>query len=113
MLRLVLTAMLKMSATTSGLGKRFSLGSIPAAATTVFIRSSWSSRSMIENPRRNPSTSAWRRRILLPMEWNVPPQSPSVLSGSRVETRSSISRAALFVKVSSRMLEGSTPFSSR
>ena len=33
--------------------------------------------------------------------------------GSRLPTRSSISREALFVKVSSRMFSGSTPFSIR
>ena len=42
----------------------------------------------------------------LPIEWNVPPQSPADWPGTRWSTRSSISRAALLVKVSRRMFSG-------
>ncbi len=47
------------------------------------------------------------------MEWNVPPHKPVRSCGTSAATRSSISRAALFVKVSRRMFEAGMPFSMR
>ena len=51
-------------------GQRFS--SIFSAAMTCFISRSWSSVPRIVKSERRPTSSAWRRRILVPIEWNVP-----------------------------------------
>ena len=58
-------------------------------------------------PDLRPTSSAWRRRILTPMEWNVPSHGmPSTAPPTRLPMRSFISRAALLVKVTERTWPG-------
>src|SRR5687768_8478594 len=49
------------------------------------------------------------RSILAQMEWKVPIHIPAALPPACLSTRSFISRAALFVKVTARIREGGTP----
>jgi hypothetical protein len=61
---------------------------------------------MVKSDRRFTS-SACRRRILVPMAWKVPSQGmPSATGPISAATRSFISRAALLVKVTARMSKG-------
>ena len=54
-----------------------------------------------------PTSSAWRRSTLVPIEWKVPSQGmPSAIEPTSAPTRSFISRAALLVKVTARMSNG-------
>ena len=64
---------------------------------------------MIENDAVKPRSSAWRLKILPPIEWNVPAQSADTSCGTSSLTRSAISRAALLVKVSKRIRLTSMP----
>jgi len=98
-----------MEASTSALGNRRCLVSMSQLATTELSKDFWSSRSRIENERLNPRSSAWRRRIRLPIEWKVPAHKSDVSCGTRSRTRSIISRAALLVKVSSKTCFESIP----
>ena len=72
----------------------------------------WSSSSRIVNPGLTPRGEPQRRRNLLQIEWKVPLQMPVTPETTRC-ARSSISRAARFVNVSSRMCSGGTPFSTK
>ena len=83
-------------------GQRFS--SMPSAAMICFIRRIWSSVSRMVKPDLSPTSSAWRRRSLAPIEWNVPSHCmPSSTPPIRSPTRFFISRAALLVKVTARI----------
>ena len=56
---------------------------------------------------REATSSAWRRKMRMPMEWNVPSQGmPSMAPPTIWPTRSFISRAALLVKVTARISFG-------
>jgi hypothetical protein len=83
----VFSMRLNIEASTSGLGKRRCLVSMSQSAMTRFeSRDFWSSRSRMENERVKPRSSAWRRRMRLPIEWKVPAQSAEV-SWGRVRGR--------------------------
>ena len=50
-----------------------------------------------------PTSSACMRRILAPIEWNVPSQGMPCSDPVSAPTRTRISRAALLVKVTARI----------
>ena len=53
---------------------------------------------------RSPASSAWRRKIFAPTEWNVPSHGmPSAAGPAMRATRSFISREALLVKVTAKI----------
>ncbi len=53
-----------------------------------------------------PTSSAWRRRIFAPIEWNVPIHGMPSTAPVRTPIRSRISREALLVKVTARISFG-------
>jgi hypothetical protein len=83
------------------------LSSSPSAWINCLISRTTSSVSRMVKPLFNPASSACRRRILTPIEWNVPSQGiPSTASPTRMPMRDFISRAALLVKVTARIWLG-------
>ena len=75
-----------------------------------FIRRIWSSVSRMVKSDLSPTSSAWRRSILAPIEWKVPSHCmPSTTPPIRSPMRFFISRAALLVKVTERISHGRAP----
>ena len=86
-------------------GQRFS--SSRSAWMSCLMSRIWSSVSRMVKLGERPTSSAWRRKMRMPMEWNVPSQGmPSTAPPTSWPTRSFISRAALFVKVTARISFG-------
>ena len=78
-----------------------------SAVMICFIRRIWSSVSRMVKSDFSPASSAWRRRIFAPIEWNVPSHCmPSTTPPISSPTRFFISRAALLVKVTQRICQG-------
>jgi hypothetical protein len=111
--RSVLTALESMARRTSALGNRRPVTVGSFSAMTAPMRSAASSRATMPYCGPYPSRSAWRRRMRLPMRWNVPAQSRSPTTGTSWVRRSVISFAARLVNVSSMSRSGSTPWESR
>src|SRR5437879_5755174 len=82
------------------------LSSIFSACRSCLIRRVWSSVSRMVKLLLSPTSSAWRRSTRTPMAWKVPSHMPSAAPPIRLATRSSISRAALLVKVTARICAG-------
>jgi hypothetical protein len=86
-------------------GHRFS--SMFSASSSCFISRTWSSTSRMVKSGFKPTSSAWRRRIFTPIEWNVPSHGmPSTTPPTISPTRVFISRAALLVKVTAKISAG-------
>jgi len=111
--RCVFTAVEYRSISASGRGNRRCPTPYPRSAVALAITSFASSRS--RSPKRSayPSREACSRRSPCATWWNVPPHILRVSTRQSWPTRAIISRAALLVNVSSRMLEGGVPVSSR
>src|SRR5215468_5512088 len=82
------------------------LSSMPSACSNCRINRVWSSVSRMVKLLFRPKSSACRRSTRTPMAWKVPSHMPSAAPPIRAATRSSISRAALLVKVTARICEG-------
>ena len=82
------------------------LSSMPSACSSCLISRVWSSVSRMVKLLFSPTSSAWRRSTRTPMAWKVPSHIPSAAPPIRLATRSSISRAALLVKVTARICDG-------
>ena len=74
-----------------------------------FTALSWSEASQMVKRAGGPRAWPCSRRTRAQNAWNVPTVTSRALSPARCATRSFISPAALFVKVTARMLDGSTP----
>jgi hypothetical protein len=74
-----------------------------------FTALSWSEASQIANRRGRPTAWPCSRRTRAQKAWNVPTVISRARSPARWTRRSLISPAALFVKVTARMLAGSAP----